>query len=359
MSRPKVVAVAQAFKGSLPVGEVAAALEAGIDEAGGEPRVVMASDGGDGLLHALAPAVIRWTAHRVSDPLRRPIDGVRVGWLDGTTAVIESRLACGLALLQPSERDPLVTSTRGVGELIAQVVAAGARVVFVGLGGSATVDGGLGMARSWGWVPRDADGRPLPEGGGALPDLARIDPGQVPAALVVGVSDVASPLLGPRGAPVFAPQKGASEAGVGRLAAGLERLVGVLAEAGPQGLATRAGAGAAGGLGFGILRFAGGRLEPGAAWVLDRVGFDRALEGASLLLVAEAAFDRTSLEGKLAGVVLSRAAEHGILAALVAPLAGQVPGAVLVETGGGWWDGPELTRRTARAVRSALRLLGP
>jgi glycerate kinase len=359
VSRPMVAAVAQAFKESLSVGEVAAAFEAGIREAGGEPLVLLASDGGDGLLDALAPAVVRWSVHRVSDPLLRPLDGVPIGWLDDGSAVIESRLACGLGLLATAERDPLVTSTRGVGELIAQAVGAGAGTVFVGLGGSATVDGGVGMARAWGWVPRDAEGRELPEGGGALVGLAAMDAGRRPDALVVGVSDVASPLLGPRGARVFASQKGASPEDAERLAAGLERLAEVVGEGGPLGLSACVGAGAAGGLGFGILQFARGRLEAGAAWVLDRVGFDHALAGAALLLLGEGRFDRTSLEGKLTGVALSRAVERGVGVALVAPHAEQIPERVVAETGGGRWDAAELSRRAASAVRRALRLLGP
>jgi glycerate kinase len=359
VSRPKVAAVAQAFKEAFTAAEVAAVYETAIRAAGGEPCVVVGSDGGDGFLDALAPVITRWTTLDASDPLSRPLRGVRVGWLDATRSVVESRLVCGLGLLQPPERAPLVTSTRGVGQLIVDVVAAGARTVFVGLGGSATVDGGLGMARAWGWVPRDAAGRELPEGGGALAGLAVLDPGRRPPAELVGVSDVGNPLLGSRGARVFAAQKGASRADTERLAAGLERLAAVTGQDGALGRAGCPGAGAAGGLGFGLLQFADGRLEPGSSWVLDRVGFDAALDGAALLLVGEGAFDRTSLEGKLPGVALSRAAERGVGAVLVSPAADYVPEGVAAETGGGWWDIEELAQRVEQVVRRALRLLGP
>ena len=357
MSRPRITAVAQAFKGAFTAVEVAAAFQDAIRAAGGEPRVIVASDGGDGFLDALAPVITRWTVHDALDPLQRPLPGVRVGWLDSTSAAIESRLVCGLGLLAPHERAPLLTSTRGLGRLIHEVVAAGARTVFVGLGGSATVDGGLGMARAWGWIPRDRAGAELPEGGGALCDLSALEPGGRPGAEVVGVSDVASPLLGPRGARVFAAQKGATPADTERLAAGLQRLAAVTGQEGAHGRAAQPGAGAAGGLGFGLMQFAEGRLVPGSVWVLDLLGFDHALDGATVVLVGEGAFDRTSLEGKLSGVALSRAAGRGVCGALVAPAADHVPAGVVVETGGGWWDLDELTRRAERVVGSALRLL--
>lgn len=356
MSQPVVAAVAQAFKGSFLVAEVAAALEHGIGSAGATPRVVRGSDGGDGLLDALTGLTVRRSQHPTVDPLGRPLS-VPIGWLDETTAVVESRLSCGLSLLSAEERDPLRTSTRGVGMLVQAAVSAGARTVYVGLGGSATMDGGVGMARAWGWVPRDIAGRELPEGGGGLGGLARLDPGAPPQATVVGLCDVSNPLLGPRGARVYARQKGATPADEDRLAEGLTRLAEIVGQRGLRGRGSQPGAGAAGGLGFGVLEFAGGRLEPGAVWVLDRVGFGAALNGADLVLVVEGAFDRTSLEGKLTGVAMSRARAAGIGIALAAPQATDVPGDVAYETGGDRWDLPELERRARRVVKRALRLL--
>jgi glycerate kinase len=221
------------------------------------------------------------------------------------------------------------------------------------------MDGGVGMARAWGWLPRDAEGRELPEGGGALRALDRLDTGTRPAAAVIGLCDVANPLLGNRGAGVYARQKGATPAEEDRLAEGLERLADLTGQRGPAAHASRPGAGAAGGLGFGILQFAGGRLEPGASWVLDQVGFDTALDGAALVLVAEGAFDRTSLEGKLTGVGIARARAAGVGAALAAPVAADVPRDVPYEAGGGRWDLAELERRAERTVERALRLLRP
>jgi glycerate 2-kinase len=170
---PVVVCVSQALKETLRLGEVGAALSAGVAAAGAVPRVVAGSDGGDGFLDALAPSRRTW--HTVMGPLGDPVLAA-VGWLDRETAVLETRLACGLSLIPPERRDPLRATTRGVGELLGAVVAAGATTVLAGLGGSATVDGGLGAARAWGWVARDARGDALAEGGGALEELRVLEP---------------------------------------------------------------------------------------------------------------------------------------------------------------------------------------
>ncbi|MFQ6045657.1 MAG: glycerate kinase, partial [Gemmatimonadales bacterium] len=135
MARGRVVIVAQPFKETLGSAQVGRAIARGVSRVGLEPEVILASDGGDG-------QVERWSSHEARDPLGGPV-AVRAAWLDQVTAVVESRLVCGLSLLRPAERDPLRTTTRGVGELIDQVVRAGAESVVVGLGGSATVDGGV------------------------------------------------------------------------------------------------------------------------------------------------------------------------------------------------------------------------
>jgi glycerate kinase len=347
-----VVAVAQAFKETLPLGVVASALGGGIRSAGAEPGVFLASDGGDGLMDALEERFARRTAHRVTGPLGQRLQ-VEVGWLESKTAVIESRLVCGLGLVPPGKRDPSSTTTRGVGELIAELETQGAQRIYVGLGGSATMDGGVGMARAWGWVPLGEQGEELPEGGGALADLSGFRPGARPAASIIGLADVRNPLTGPTGARVYARQKGASPAQEERLAGSLERLAGIVDPAGE--LSRRAGAGAAGGLGFGITFFAGGTLEPGAPWVLERTGFFAALPRAALVLCAEGAFDATSLEGKLTGVVIAAARHAGVPAGLLAPRAEKVPDDVLLETGGGRWSAEDLSRHTKLLVCRALR----
>jgi glycerate 2-kinase len=350
---PTAVVVAQPFKGTMDAHEVAQALARGVEAAGCRARIVKASDGGDGLLDALAPR--RRTTHHVTGPLgeRVPAD---LGWLDGRTAVVESRLACGLSLIPPSRRNPLVTTTRGVGELVAAAAQEGASVVFVGLGGSATMDGGLGMARAWGWTACDREGRPLAEGGGALETLEHLDRGRTPAVRLVGLSDVRNVLLGEDGAAVYAPQKGASPHAVERLAAGLRRLVELTVAWNGPALAAREGAGAAGGLGFGLMCFGGGTVIPGAPWVLERVGFPSLLEEVNLVVVGEARFDRTSLDGKLPGEVLQTALRRRVPAALVAPSASDVPAGVVVESAVGQWTPDDLARHAERAVRRALCL---
>ncbi len=158
---------------------------------------------------------------------------------------------------------------------------------------------------------------------------------------------------------MYAPQKGASPEAVERLARGLERLAMVADATGAAGTASQPGAGAAGGLGFGILHFGQGTLVAGAEWVLDRVELWRALSGASAVLVGEGAFDRTSLEGKLTGAVITRARAAGVTAVLVTPRAEAVPADVVLESGGSPWDLAELERRAAVAVGRVLRLLAP
>jgi glycerate kinase len=270
---------------------------------------------------------------------------------------VETRLVCGLGLLTPVERQPLVTSTRGVGTVVERVAESGATHVYLGLGGSATVDGGLGMARAWGWEALDASGAPLPDGGGSLVDLVTLRAGRRAPVSLTGLADVINPLTGERGARVYARQKGASPEAVERLTVGLERLATVSAAAGPTGAALRSGAGAAGGLGFGILQFGQGELVSGAGWVLDRLGLAQALSGARAVVVGEGAFDRTSLEGKLTGVVLTQARAAGVPAVLLAPSAEAVPADVVLESGQSPWDLAELERRAMVAIRRALRLL--
>jgi glycerate kinase len=348
-----VVCVSQAFKETLRLGEVGTALAAGVAAAGAVPRMVAGSDGGDGFLDALAPS--RRTSHAVTGPLGEAVLA-EIGWLDPETAVLETRLACGLALIPPERRDPLRATTRGVGQLLGAAVAAGATTVLAGLGGSATVDGGLGAARAWGWVARDARGDELAEGGGALEELRLLEPTSLPGAHVVALADVRNRLTGPDGALVYAPQKGADRAAMARLHAGLARLVEVAEPWEGRARAEREGAGAAGGLGFGLLCFAGADLLPGAGWVLDRHDLAGALDGAALAVVAEGRFDATSMSGKLTGEVIARARAAGVPVAVVAPSATVFPSGVAVTTAPGRWDAADLARHTERAVRAALRL---
>lgn len=353
MTTERVLVVAQAFKETLSASEVASAIAAGVEDAGAEPEVVLGSDGGDGLLEAVATRLVKKTTHVVTGPLGEPVEAV-AGWLAEDEAIVESRLVCGLSLVPPDRRNPRLTTSRGVGELILELAGLGARRVLAGLGGSATMDGGLGMARAFGWVPRGPSGTVLPDCGDSLAELEAIEGGKRPPVSLIGLADVHNRLLGPDGAAVYAPQKGASPEDTARLLAGLERLVGLLADRGSWELAERPGAGAAGGLGFGILFFGAGELEPGARWVLDRAGFDQQLEGAAMVVVAEGTFDPTSLCGKLTGEVIRRAKQAGVPVTLLAPRVESPPQGVTVESGGGRWSSEELRQRAAGAVRRQL-----
>ncbi len=353
-SLTRVLVLGQAFKGSLAAGDVTTALRRGAERAGATVIELTGSDGGDGLLDALGPRLIRTSTASASDPLGRPVTAP-IGWFDPATAVIESRTVCGLSLLSDRERDPLLTSTRGVGEVILAAEHDGAKRIHVGLGGSSTMDGGLGMARAWGWVPRDAANQPLAEGGDALQTLATLEAGSSLRAEVIGLYDVRNALLGDDGARVYAAQKGAGPEAEALLHEGLQRLVAVTQQ---SELAGQTGAGAAGGLGFGLLSFARGRLQPGAAWVLSQIGFDDALLRVNGLVVSEGAFDRTSLQGKLTGEAMRRAADRKVPVALVAPHASGVPDGIVVESGAGLWDLATVSARSERAVRSLLKLPG-
>jgi glycerate kinase len=357
MTRAVLVAPA-AFKGTFGPRQVADALAAGVRRALPDARVMLCpiSDGGDGLLDAVLPPGCLRERLQVTGPLGAPVSG-ELGWVDAETAIFESATACGIALLTPEQLDPLHATTRGVGELLWEAVERGAKTVVVGLGGSATVDGGTGAARGLGWTLRDAAGAALPDGGGSLVRLAELAGGWGLGARVVALADVTTMLVGPDGAAaVFGPQKGAGPEGVKLLARGLERLGEVMARHGRPDLATLPGGGAAGGLGAGLVFFAKAELVAGAEWVLSRVGFDAALATADLVITGEGSFDRTSLVGKASGEVVRRA--HAAKKR-VTVVAGKVEGLVglhALDGAGAALDAAGIAGLGERAVREALGL---
>jgi glycerate kinase len=285
MRRVRVVLAPDCFTGTLTALEAAEALAAGWRRArpADELLTVPLADGGPGFLDALPGT--RVTA-LVQDPLGRPTLGGFV--LDGATAYVESAQAAGLHLLDPSERDPGVTTTYGVGQLVRAAVAAGATCVVVGLGGSGTNDGGRGFLEAL---------------GDARPEL-------------VLASDVDNPLLGPDGATrVFGPQKGATdldalEARMAAWADELEARLGVRVRDAP-------GAGAAGGLGFALLALGAERV-PGFQVVADAVGLPELVAGADLVVTGEGSLDGQSVRGKVVGSVAALAQEHGVPCVAVA-----------------------------------------
>ncbi|MBO0867427.1 MAG: glycerate kinase [Micromonosporaceae bacterium] len=304
------------FAGTLTAVEAAEAIARGWRQAvpadGQDLRPL--ADGGPGFLDVLRTSLV---ATRVpvptADPLGRPVPG-EVLVVDGT-AYLESAQACGLHLLAPEERDPKVTTSYGLGILVAAAVEYGVREVVIGLGGSGTNDCGAGMLAALGAQPLDAAGYALPYGGAAL--LACTGLGGQPrlrGVRLVAATDVDSPLTGALGASaVFGPQKGATPEEIELLDAALGTFAGVLQRALPEcpdRLAEQPGAGAAGGLGAALLA-AGGRVVSGLALVRQVTGLDAALDGADLVITGEGSFDEQSLRGKVVSGVAEGARRRG------------------------------------------------
>ncbi len=316
----KIIIAPNALKGSLRADEAAAAMADGVrcvvpDAAW---HCMPVSDGGDGLLAMLrACMALKDIVVRVRGPRGAPTDATFCYLQTTRTAIIEMAQAAGLVLLSPAERDPTQTTTYGVGELVRAALELGARRILLGLGGSATCDGGIGMAAALGVRFFDAQGHELAPNGGALGQIARIDGCNRHPLLIdtdiIGLCDVDNPLHGPLGAAhVFAPQKGATPAQVARLDAGLRHLAAVLARDLHCEVAAMPGAGAAGGLGAGVRALLGGTLQPGAATLLDMIHFDARLAGADLVLTAEGRLDAQSLGGKAPIAVARRAQAAGV-----------------------------------------------
>jgi glycerate kinase len=316
----KVLVAPDSYKGSLTALAVAEAIERGVRAVFPDAEVekIPIADGGEGTVDALVVATGgRVVETEVSGPLAEPVRA-RWGVLgDGSTAVIEMAAASGLPLVPQPRRDPRVTTTRGTGELLRAALDAGLRRIVVGIGGSATNDGGAGMGRALGIRFLDREGRELPEGGAPLArleriDLAGLDP-RVAAADVVVACDVDNPLTGPRGASaVYGPQKGATPAMVQELDAALGRYADVARAATGRDVSGLPGAGAAGGLGAGLLFFTPARLRPGVEIVLETTGFDERVRGADLVVTGEGRTDFQTAMGKAPVGVAAAAKRHGV-----------------------------------------------
>ncbi len=318
---PTTVLVAPtAFKGTLGPRDVAKAMATGLQRIWPEAEVFCrpVSDGGNGLLETyLALQGGELEQVEVTGPLG---EKTLARFLrSGSLAVVESAEACGLHLTPPDRRDPLGASTRGVGELLLRVQAGGAADVILGLGGSATVDGGSGMAKAMGWQLNGKRGVPVEEGGGSLVQLRQIVEPPVRYTLrVTALCDVQNPLTGPDGAAaVYAPQKGAGPAQVEQLEAGLSQLAEIVRTDLGVDLTDLPGAGAAGGLGAGARAFLGADLVAGSEWVLGLGDLRRLVSEVDLLVTGEGRFDAQSSMGKITGRLLEIAAAAGISSLLV------------------------------------------
>ena len=322
----KIVIAPQGFKGNIPALAAARAIERGVRNAlpEAEIRVAPVADGGDGTVEALVEGSGGEMFRKiVTGPLGKPLEASWGAMGDGRTAVIEMAQASGLALTPPRRRDPRVTTTRGTGEIIGEALDRGFDRIIVGLGGSATNDGGAGMAAALGAAFLDAEGNLLPDGGAALARLERIDCSgldpRLAGATVIGATDVTNPLCGPSGASaVYGPQKGASPDMVAELDGALGRFAAVVKRDMGLDVAERPGAGAAGGLGAGLMAFAGAELRSGIDMVCDVLGLDAHLEGASLVITGEGGADRSTAFNKAPAGVARRAAAYGVPTILLA-----------------------------------------
>lgn len=305
----KIVIAPDKFKGSLSASAAAAAMARGFRKVYPEAAVQLCpiADGGEGTARALCDALQgEWITCTVHDPMHHPVEA-GYAWLanglDGVpTAVIEMSEASGLALVPPGQRKAQVASTYGTGELMRDAIERGAKRVIVGLGGSATTDGGVGMAHALGYrfVNRHGEiiGRPVPENLLELEEIISHEAIEFPE--VIAACDVQNPLLGPRGtAMMFAPQKGATPEEVAHLEAALSHLSGkVRDDLDGVDHAHTPGAGAAGGLGYGLLTFCGAKIRPGFDLVAEILHLEEAVANADLVLTGEGSLDVQTLEGK-------------------------------------------------------------
>ena len=377
----KIIVAPNSFKGSLSASQAAAAIARGVRQARPEVEVVEipVADGGEGTVEALVSA--RKGTYRSADvegPLGGPVRAT-YGLIDnGATGVVELASASGLTLIPAEKRDPRITSTFGFGQLLDAVRRQGVGQIIAGIGGSATNDGGAGIAQALGFRLLDASGHELHRGGAALARLDRIDAsGLDPSWRSISVmvaSDVTNPLTGPRGASyVYGPQKGADDKAVRELDQALARLADVIERDLKKKLADIPGAGAAGGAGAGLIAFLAARLVPGAALVVDASGFDDALPGARLVITGEGRVDAQTAYGKAPGEVAKRARAAGVPVLLLAGSKGSgweslsslgVDSIVTLAEDGDpeghnlqvlMHDAaPELTRAAARAVQELL-----
>jgi len=277
----RVLVAPDSFKGTLSGGEVAQAVGWGLAEAGWPVDLCPLADGGEGTMDLLAPALgLERRSVVVSDPLGRPVEACF--GLAGPVALVESAAASGLGLVAASERDAVAADTYGTGELIRAAVDAGARTIYVAVGGSATTDGGVGACRALGQA------------------------GGIGAARLVVLCDVRTPFE--EAAAVFAPQKGASPEQVRKLSERLRRVAEGFARD-PRGVPLT---GAAGGLSGGLWACFDAELVPGAAFVLDAVGFDARMRSARAVVTGEGKLDRQSLVGKVVAEVATRARQAGV-----------------------------------------------
>jgi glycerate kinase len=314
-----IIIACGAFKHSLDAITVTEAVARGLRLSGLTTRLerIPTADGGNGTLAAFLGEACQRLTRTVRDPLGRQIEAAWGKLEDGETAVIEMALASGLELVSDDERSALHASTYGTGQLMQAALDAGIRRLIIGMGGSATTDGGAGCMQALGIRLLDAQGADLPPGGGSLHQLHTIDTSRLDprwqAVEIIIASDVENPALGAQGAAaVFAPQKGASPAEVALLEANLRHYFDQIEAQIGSAVHSTPGGGAAGAFGAGVMAFLNGRIESGIDLILDHAGFDALLADASLVITGEGKIDNQTIFGKGPFGVARRAGKRGV-----------------------------------------------
>lgn len=316
----KVAIAPDSFKGSMTALEAAKCIERGLKRAlfGVTCRKIPMADGGEGTVRAIVDATAgRLISRTVQDPLGRKIRSTFGISGDRKTAIIEMAAASGLALLKPRERNPMKTTTFGTGELIRHALSLNVKRILIGIGGSATNDGGMGVAQALGARFLDARGSEISSGGGLLKKLNRIEMSGLDPRLkhvkVEVACDVDNPLTGLHGAAkVYAPQKGATVAMVRELDAGLSHFAAIVKRDVGLDIATVPGSGAAGGLGGGLMAFLRGKLRPGIDVVIDSVKLVQRIKGCDLVITGEGRMDHQTAFGKTPHGVARVAKQAGL-----------------------------------------------
>ncbi len=315
-----VVIAIDSFKGSISSKIASETLRLGILTHFPNLNVVIipVSDGGEGLIEALEnKKSFRHVSLIVSNPVGKPIKADYLLSADNKTAIMEMATAAGLTLIEESDRNPMKTTTFGVGEMICDALKRGCRHILLGIGGSATNDGGVGMLQALGFNFYDASGKEIEPGGGSLIQINRISDEKIDPAVKECrfeiACDVNNPLYGKNGAAfVYAPQKGADSEMVGLLDAGLHNFSNQIIRFNNKEVSNIPGAGAAGGLGAGLLAFLNARIESGIELILKHLHFDENLKKAALVITGEGKMDQQTLMGKVPYGVLKEARKHGI-----------------------------------------------
>ncbi len=334
----RILVAPNAFKESLSAMDAAAAISRGLLRVLPKSRITQLpiADGGDGTLEAVVEGTHGKTFRaRVLDPLGKKIFAQYGLTGDGKTAVIEMSRASGLALVPTSQRNPMLCTSYGTGQMIKAALKRGVRDIILGIGGSATVDGGVGALQALGVDFLDRRGRPVGWGGNGLRSIARIDMGRTNALLkrarILVACDVDNPLVGPRGsAAVFGPQKGATPGMVRKLDQYLGKLGRLIQETTGRDVSQVAGSGAAGGIAGGFMGLLGARLSPGSDLVFDLLKVEEQVKKADLAFTGEGQIDFQTPFGKGPGMLAKIAKEHGVP---VIGIAGSVAGDV-----GGLYD---------------------